>query len=274
MPFHLLVHVEKIVDHLDALRRIVRAWKACFGIPLLSFSSKGPGQEIDDAFVKGHSNFGRLDNQISLKLMESRKRSACILEIWFTNPARAIHGDLNFISASLPDQWLAQCGPDKAEKSIVQFFLSFDGIGVLLDATFEHEDVAVQSPGFEVFKALRMAYHCGLGHVAYLNSQFQHAYGGLAALARAGFKVHAKWDHGCIAAIPLNYQPSTKEAAWRLFGALEQLGVFTRSSEPKLLEEHNISIEGIGGFLGAFEERFGRTFAARYSDGLRPAESA
>ena len=69
MPFHLLVHVEKIVDHLDALRRIVRAWKACFGIPLLSFSSKGPGQEIDDAFVKGHSNFGRLDNQISLKLM-------------------------------------------------------------------------------------------------------------------------------------------------------------------------------------------------------------
>lgn len=273
MPFEILAHVEKIANHGEALQRVVHAWEACFGIPLYWFSTKGPGQKVDDEFLKSRSGFGRLDDQICLTLKESRRRSACKLEIWFTNPARAFYGDLNFISAVFPDQWLDQFGPEKAELAIVKFFLSLDGIGILLDATFEHQDVALQSPGIEIFQAVKTAYDCNLGHIAFLNPRFRDTYGGFAALTRAGFKVHVNWALGCIASIPLNFHPSTTEAAWSLFDALERVGVFTRTSEPTFLEQDRVCFENIGGFLGAFEEQFGRVFGARYSDGLRPAES-
>jgi len=272
MRFSLVIHLSKIVDPSRAFEQMFDAWKLHFGLPVQFFSNSGPGQKVDRKFLKSRSKFGRLDDFISIKLKESRKRSACSMAASLTNPSRPFLGDHHFIRIDLAEAWFAARSPEDVTAAVVGFIVSANSIGRVRSAWFEHEDIDLNTPFSDVQGAISRAYGSWLGHIAYLNDAFLTAHGGPRQLERAGFEIHSAMPTGVIAGIPLDFEPSKEEAAWRLFEALERLGVFTRHNDPSLLTQKLYSLAEVGGFLGAYEATFGRNFAIWYSDGLRLRE--
>ena len=89
MPFNLLVHFDKIADHRSALDSITEiSWDALWRSATF-FSNKGAGQVIDATFLDQRSHFERTEDMSSFTLRESRKRDSCVVQILFTNYARA-----------------------------------------------------------------------------------------------------------------------------------------------------------------------------------------
>ena len=197
-----------------------------------------------------------------------------IRAVYFTNPARAFLGDLNFVAATLPATWLASVGAFKAEQAIVGFTSLLEQLGCLSDASFENEAVSLQAPGCEVTRAISVAYGCIVGHIAYFNRRILEAHGGEPRLVQAGFTIHRTWRHGSLAGIPFDLDASPVQAAWKLFAALEALGLFDRRADAAFLHEPMPSLSQIGAFLNAFEEKLGRTFARRTQAGLEPVGAA
>ncbi len=275
MTFSILAHFENVHDHRAALEQIIDAWNTSFGVNLLYFAKGGPGREVDAKFLDDRSRFGRLDDCAWAKMKSSRKRDAYVLEAYFTNPARAFYGDLNYVWAALPDAWLAENENAEAKSSVVQFMMAIIEIANIKSASFEHEDICLQSPSSDVLRKIARCYNSGLGHICYLSNNTISKLGGVHFIEECGWELHGDPTQGLIASIPLDYFPTKIDAAWRLFDALEALGLFSRDGQPEidLYSESDVMTSSAGSFLNAFEGRFGRVFGIRCDIGFEPSKA-
>ena len=103
---------------------MVGAWGGLSGQPLLFLSNKGPGIPVNDLLESQTFVFQKSQDELSFRFATSRKRNASKLELHFTNPDRAFYGDLNYIAASLPDDWLMP-GPEGISRT--RFVRSLNG---------------------------------------------------------------------------------------------------------------------------------------------------
>lgn len=274
MVYSLLAHFTDVHDHRGTLEAILKAWDQAIGVPLQFFSNKGgAGRDVDFDLLNERSCFGRLDDAAWLKLKSSRRRNAFSLETYFTNPARSWFGDLNYISCAFPHDWITDFRAEPARQSIIKFLITLCKTLKINSASFEHEDITLQSPGYDIERAIKSAFECNVGHACYLNRHLFEVCGGSGGLNKGGWTIHSELAEGCIVSIPFDYSPSTQNAAWALFDALESVGLFTKKiGDQSCLDERFIALNRVGNFLASFEARFGRTFASRYHDGLRQTE--
>jgi hypothetical protein len=274
MSFTLLVHLSGIADHRTAFCDILDSWERIFGIPLLHFAKSGPGNPPTKELLQAKAIFGRLDGETSLRLRQSRKRRAVDLEIWFTNPARAFYGDLNYVAAVFPDLETLGSSTDEARRKVVEFMKAAFALGSVVDACFHNDTVALNSPVLEIVNAVKSAHGCVPAEVFSASEACVSSWGGRPALANAGIEILAETAAGPILSLRGALERPPVECAWALFASLEKLGLLFGEADPKLLVGHGLRLEFAGAFLKAFEAKFGRAFADRYSDGYRAQGSA
>jgi hypothetical protein len=274
MSFTLLVHLSGIADHSAAFPRILEAWERTFEIPLLHFPKSGPGVPPSKELLEGKATFGRLDGETSLRLKQSRKRNAVDLEIWFTNPARAFYGDLNYVAAVFPNLETLDSSTDRARAKVASFMNSTFSLGSVVDASFYSDGVSLNSPALEIVNAVKIAQGFVPAEVFWASEASVLSWGGRSVLTEAGLEVVAETTAGPILSVVGALGIPPVDSAWKLFGSLERLGLLVGEADPKLLNSHGLRLEDAGAFLKAFESRFGRTFADRYSDGYRVQGSA
>ena len=280
MPFSLLLHFKHITKPAEALSTIWQAWRAHFNLPLHLFQSRGPGQKVNAALLNRLAKFGPKDAEVSLKFKESSKRDVVQLNVWLTNPDfvdqdNEVFGDKNYISATLPDRWYRDQDAQTAETAIIGFISAVAEIGKLKNADFKHEEIGFNAPGSDLSDAIARKFSCKIGHIFFANAKMCAAYGEVAKWKGAGFQIHAQWKEGLLVGLPLDFEPDTAVAAWRLFDALETLGVFRRGAiKPKLLKNTFYDLSQAGDFLATYEKKLGQVFGIHYFDGIRPSESS
>lgn len=283
MSFSLLLHFNQIENHAQAVATVWQAWQKHFKMPLLLFRGKGPGQSIGVAQLKKLATFGPKDADLNFKFKESLKRDAARLEVSLARPVEEESeddeflddddfGDVNYLSAQFSDDWFRATGAAAAEAAVVGFISAVAEIGKLKDAEFEHDDIAYNEPGGDLSRAITREYECLPGHLFFANPKIRDAYSA-ADWKKAGFQIHAKWKSGWLVGLPLNYEPNTIEAAWRLFDALEKLGVYRRGQiKPNLLKVDSLSLRQAGDYLATYEKKLGKVFGNSYTTGIEANE--
>ncbi len=273
MMFSLLIHLTGVTDLAATTCTAVDACDNLVGLPLSFFSNKGPGTPVKEFLAGQTFTFQRNQDQLAFRFATSRKRNASKLELYFTNPARAFYGDLNYIAVTLPGEWLALDSPRVVEQKVCAFVERVVPFGRIVDASFNHDEIAHNQPAVAVQRAFHRAYHYHPGHISYADAAFLSAFGGARQFTEAGFRVRPISETGFLLVLPLKFEDGPVPAGWRLFDALEAAGTFSRPGTTSHDLSTMVELDRLGNFLETFEAKFGRRFAIEHRDGLHPIQT-